>query len=93
MDENRNVPYIVYESAMVRAERTIKKLTIIAVVALVLMFITNVAWIYEWTIFDTYSYSYAQDGQGVNNVNLGTQGDVLNGTESTNQSETETERK
>lgn len=93
MDENRNVPYIVYESAMVRAERTIKKLTIVALVALVLMFITNLAWIYEWTMFDTYSYSYAQDGQGVNNVNLGTQGDVLNGTESTDQSETETERK
>lgn len=88
MDENRNVPYIVYESAMVRAERTIKKLTIVAVVALVLMFVTNIAWIYEWTQFDT--ISYGQDGEGVNNVNLGTQGDVLNGTE--RKSETETER-
>lgn len=88
MDENRNVPYIVYESAMVRAERTIKKLTIIAVIALVLMFVTNIAWMYEWTQFDTVSYE--QDGEGVNNVNLGTQGDVLNGTEG--KSETETER-
>lgn len=88
MDENRSVPYIVYESAMVRAERTIKKLTIVAVVALVLMFVTNIAWIYEWTQFDTISYE--QDGKGVNNVNLGTQGDVLNGTEG--KSETETER-
>ena len=87
MDENRNVPYIVYESAMVRAERTIKKLTIVAVVALVLMFITNLAWLYEWTQFDTISYE--QDGEGVNNVNLGTQGDVLNGAESQSTQETE----
>lgn len=88
MDENRNVPYIVYESAMVRAERTIKRLTTIAIIAIVLMFVSNFAWMYEWSKFDTISYE--QDGEGVNNVNLGTQGDVLNGTEG--KSETETER-
>ena len=88
MDENRNVPYIVYESAMTRAERTIKRLTTIAIIAIVLMFVSNFAWMYEWLKFDTISYE--QDGEGVNNVNLGTQGDVLNGTEG--QSETETER-
>jgi len=85
MDENRSVPYIVYESAMVRAERTIKKLTIVAVVALVLMFVTNIAWIYEWTKFDTISYQ--QDGEGLNNVNVGTQGDVTNEPEGKNKSE------
>lgn len=88
MDENRNVPYIVYESAMARAERTIKRLTTIAIIAIVLMFVSNFAWMYERSKFDTISYE--QDGEGVNNVNLGTQGDVLNGTEG--KSETETER-
>lgn len=88
MDENRNVPYIVYESAMTRAERTIKRLTTIAIIAIVLMFVSNFAWMYEWSKFDTISYE--QDGEGVNNVNLGTQGDVLNGTEG--KSETETKR-
>lgn len=82
MDENRNVPYIVYESAMARAERTIKKLTIIAVVSLILMFIANIVWVFEWTQFDTISYT--QDGEGLNNVNVGTQGDVLNEPESKN---------
>lgn len=88
MDENRNVPYIVYESAMTRAERTIKRLTTIAIIAIVLMFVSNFAWMYEWSKFDTISYE--QDGEGVNSVNFGTQGDVLNGTEG--KSETETER-
>lgn len=88
--DNKDVPYIVHESALMRAEKTIKRLTIIAVLAIVLMFITNAIWIYEWTQYDTVTYE--QDGKGINNVNLGTQGDVLNGTESQNQSQEETEK-
>lgn len=89
-DENRMIPYIVHEAALMRAEKTIKRLTIIAVLAIVLMFITNIAWMYEWTQFDTITYE--QDGEGLNNVNVGTQGDVLNGAESQNQGETETKQ-
>lgn len=92
-DEERMIPYIVHESALMRAEKTIKRLTVISILAIVLMFISNIAWMYEWTQFDTYSYSYAQDGEGFNNVNVGTQGDVVNGTESENQSKTQAERK
>lgn len=90
MDDERMIPYIVHESALMRAEKTIKRLTIISILAIVLMFISNIAWMYECTQFDTIAYSYEQDGQGVNNVNLGSQGDVLNGAESENPSETET---
>lgn len=88
--EEKTIPYIAHEAALMRAEKTIKRLTIISILAIVLMFVSNFAWMYEWTQFDTRSYSYEQDGEGVNNVNLGSQGDVLNGTESPNQSETET---
>lgn len=80
MDENRNVSYIVYESAMVRAERTIKRLTIIAVISIVLMFASNIVWTIGWMQFDTISYE--QDGEGINNVNLGEQGNISNGAES-----------
>lgn len=39
---------------------------------------TNAAWIHAWQ-----SYEYvSQDGDGINNINAGSQGDVLNGTES-----------
>lgn len=89
-EDNKMIPYIVHEAALMRAEKTIKRLTIIAVLAIVLMFITNIAWMYEWTQFDTITYE--QDGEGLNNVNVGTQGDVLNGAESQNQGETETKQ-
>lgn len=81
--DNKDVPYIVHEAALMRAEKTIKRLTVIAILSIVLMFVSNFAWMYEWTQFDTVSYE--QDGEGINNVNVGTQGDVLNGTESTDQ--------
>lgn len=87
MNQHRDVPYIVHESALMRAEQTIKRLTIIAVLAIILMFVSNAVWLYEWTRYDTISYE--QDGEGINNVNLGSQGDVLNGTESQNTEETE----
>lgn len=79
-DDERMIPYIVHESALMRAEATIKRLSIIAIVSIVLMFVSNMAWMYQWTQFDTISYT--QDCEGLNNVNVGTQGDVLNEPES-----------
>lgn len=62
------VPYIVHESAMARQERTIKRLVIALIVAIVLAFVTNLAWV--WYInqydFQDYEYTYSQDGEGVN---------------------------
>lgn len=70
------VPYIVYESAMSRMERTIKKLFIILILTIICLVGTNVGWvIYEFK-FETISYE--QDGEGINNVNLGGQGDLNN---------------
>lgn len=85
--EEKTIPYIAHEAALMRAEKTIKRLTIISILAIVLMFISNIAWMYKWTQFDTISYQ--QDGEGVNNVNLGEQGDVLNGAESESTQETD----
>lgn len=83
--EEKTIPYIAHEAALMRAEKTIKRLTIISILAIVLMFISNIAWMYEWTKFD--NISYQQDGEGFNNVNVGTQGDVTNEPEGKNQSE------
>lgn len=41
---------------------------------------TNVYWIYQYCSYDYYS----QDGEGINNINTGTQGDLDNGAESEN---------
>ncbi len=79
-----SVPYIVYESSLARAERHIKRLWIALVIAIIVIFATNIAWLYYESQFETVSYS--QDGEGLNNINTGTQGDLY-GADSKNQEE------
>ena len=79
------IPYIVYESAEARAERTVKRLIIALIVTILLLFASNAIWLYAWNQYDyvseteTETVTYKQDGEGYNNINTGTQGDVTNG--------------
>lgn len=75
-----SVPYMVYDMDMARAERHSKRWMIAAIVMAAMLFVTNIGWIIYESQFETISYQ--QDGEGVNNVNVGTQGDVVNGAES-----------
>ena len=84
-----NVPYIVHETAMARNERNVKRLVVALIVAIVLAFATNVGWLIYESQFETITYE--QDGEGINNVNYGDQGDLNNGAESENQTEEEAE--
>lgn len=69
-----DVPYIVYESSLARAERHIKRLWIALIIAILAVFITNISWLYYESQFETISYT--QDGEGLNNINTGSQGDL-----------------
>ena len=80
--DNENVtqvPYIVYESEQSRNERTIKRLVIALVIAVVLLFVSNIVWLKEWTKYDYVgtdtdsSTTYYQDGEGFNSINTGMQ--------------------
>lgn len=51
------VPYFIHEGMMVRNERTVKRLIIALIIAVVLMFASNVAWLYCWM-----QYDYSTDG-------------------------------
>lgn len=84
-DEHITVPYIIFEGEMARSERHIKRLWIVTIILAVLLVATNIAWIIYNSTFDTISYS--QDGEGINNVNIGEQGDVQNGTDNTDKTE------
>lgn len=58
MEDMKNVPFVVYESAMTRNERSFKRLIIALIVTIVLLFLTNIAWLfyfnqYEFTTTDT----------------------------------------
>lgn len=74
------VPYIVHEGEVARLERTIKRLIVVIIVSIGLMFATNAMWLYMWNQYDYVgeeTYSYDQDGAGVNII--GTDNEVNNG--------------
>ncbi len=85
MNEEKTVPFSVYESEMDSHERTKKRLIAVILVLLILFAGTNGFWIYEWTRFDTVSYSYQQDGKGTNII--GSENEVNNGSASGHPSE------
>lgn len=62
------VPFIVHEADMARQERTIKKLWILLIICLALLFGTNAGWIYyesQWEeVTTTETYEATTDGGG-----------------------------
>lgn len=75
------IPYISFEAEQARNERHIRRLWIALIIAIILIALTNAIWIYEWTRYDYVTTACSQDGEGINNINTGTQEDVINGTE------------
>lgn len=68
--KGQSVPFVVHESAMARNERTVKRLVIALIAAIVLIFASNAIWLYAWMQYD-YSgegtaTEYKQDGEGLN---------------------------
>ena len=81
MEDNMTVPYIVHESAMARNERHIRRLVIALIVSIVMLVLSNLAWLYIWN-----SYEYVGDSSQVtvdsntgNADYIGDDGDIING--------------
>lgn len=74
------MPYIAHQSAAARQERQIRRMWIALIVAISMLFASNIGWLIYESQFVTVSYE--QDGDGLNNVNVGEQGDINNGAES-----------
>lgn len=74
-EEHQPVPYVVFEGEMARAERREKRLWVVIIALVVALLATNIGWLVYESQFETYYYE--QNGDGLNNVNGGTQGDVL----------------
>ena len=49
---DKDVPMTVFEYTMARFERTIRRLTILLIISMVLLFATNVIWLYTWSQYD-----------------------------------------
>lgn len=81
--ENKNIPYIVYEAAQARSERTVKRLILALIIATTLIFASNLAWIYVWKQYDYSSEETKIDvraDKGTANY-IGNDGDITNGTD------------
>lgn len=85
---DKNVPYIVYESSEARHERIEKRLIIALVVSLILMFATNGLWLYHESLYDYDTITVDSDDGNANYV--GRDGGIYNGE---NSSEKKTQEK
>ena len=83
--EDKTVPYIVYEGTIARFERTIKRLIIVVLLAIVLLFASNGLWLYEWCQYDYADVTVdSQDGGNANYLQAGANG-AINNAESSSQ--------
>lgn len=79
MDEQK-VPYIVFEGEQARHERTAKRLVIALIISIVLLFTTNLAWLYFFNSFDIVTETVTQDTDtGGYNAFVGKNGAITNG--------------
>lgn len=77
------VSFIAFESMKATLERTIKRLWILAIVLIVLLFGTNAAWIYyesQWEVYETSVEAEQITDGGGNNYAVG--GDIYGKAES-----------
>ena len=71
----KNVEEYLATSVIRQTEAAARRWFIAFVMTLAALVGTNAAWLY---VFNSYEYVY-QDGTGQNNINTGSQGNVLNG--------------
>ena len=75
-----SVPYIVHESAMARAERTVKRVWITILTLILFLVGSNCVWIWwnsQWETVESWEITQENDG-GYNNY-IGNDGDIVNG--------------
>ena len=80
-----NVPYVVHESAMARAERQAKRLVAVIILLIVLLVGSNIGWLVYESQFETVestveeNYDIVQDAENGNNNSIINGGEIVNG--------------
>ena len=76
-----NVPYVVHESAMARAERQSKRLVAIIILLIILLVSSNIGWmVYESSFEEVTTEEIVVDADENGNANyIGIDGDIING--------------
>lgn len=82
-----SVPFVVYESAMEKADRQHRRLVTIIIIIISLLFVSNALWLVAWNSYD-YVDDYSIDvdaGDGGTANYIGNNGDIYNGTDNSTQ--------
>lgn len=74
-----SIPYVAHESIMTRMERTNKRIAFALIIAILLMFASNAAWLYAWCQYDYESEIIVDSEDGGNANFIGQDGDIVNG--------------
>lgn len=83
------IPYFAHEGDMARMERTVRRLWVAVLVAITLIFASNLAWLWCWMQFDYVSTESSVDVNakyGVANY-IGNDGDIVNGKDQGNETD------
>lgn len=80
----KDVPYIVHEGAVARLERVIKRMWILVLSLIILLFVSNAAWILYESQFE--EIRIEQDNESGYNNFIGNDGDIYNGETDNNNS-------
>ena len=64
MENNTNVPYIVFEGECARHERTVKRLVIVIIITIALLVASNMAWLYVFNQYDISSEVVTVENEG-----------------------------
>ena len=79
-----NVPYVVHESAMARAERQAKRLVAIIILLIVLLVGSNIGWLVYENSFEDYVITQEVEQEADNGENHFIGGDYIGETKSEN---------
>lgn len=92
-NDNRQlmIPYVAYESMLAKEDLQQKRMIYVIILLIVLLLVTNIIWIVAWNQYDYVDdYTSVDGGNGVANY-IGDDGDIYNGTDSTQSSEENTQ--
>ena len=77
--DNATIPYFAHESMTARMERIIKRLVIMLVISLVVIFASNAFWLWAWIQYDYSGEAITVDStDGIANY-IGGDGGITNG--------------
>ena len=77
--ENRSISEYALEVVCTRLDKINRRLVIVLIITIILLFVSNAAWLYAWMQYDyesettttTTETTYTQDGQGTNIIGNG----------------------